>query len=578
MPSFFSKLLFLLIVSLFWPMASLAQEKRPVIFVPGITGSVLSTDSGEVIWGNASSLSATNFAKLNLLPEGSPPVALQPVDALRDVPLIFGAIQVGLYSKLIDFLTGKVSFFEAVTGNPLRGDYVEGEDLFVFSYDWRRSNFANAKALNDFIVANVPEGEFDIIAHSMGGLVTRIMLSGQKPHTLCTQPGQVPAALTDDDYQAMCTAIYGSVSDTPWPTDVLGGPYSAAPRLHTFIEIAVPHYGSANLAATLLDAWGGLSQKLLGGKRAIQDTVLSMTAPVELLPTYDKCCARGTSGQTGNIEIDPYDSTYWLNLVLAFGQSPCPYQGCATKREIFVNGIENRKIIDGIMDAGLPSTVRANHGIVGRNVKNTKEVMYVAFGATGDGDGVTYRTNSEGDGTVHRISALLPKNTQTTTFTNFTPVMRTSHPFIIGNETATTYIYNMLVNPIDSPIQAVSANTFAFADGIIDELAFTVEPQIVISGQPFDVVLQVKQEDGSPFVIDQARATEVELALAAIGADDSVVLDPRLTYNDARSFGSSGNLHYNAEGITAPAPGIYTLSLRTENGTLTEQYLYVLEN
>jgi pimeloyl-ACP methyl ester carboxylesterase len=54
--------------------------------------------------------------------------------------------------------------------------YREGVNLFIFDYDWRRSAFDNAAKLESFVREKIPDPfqRFDILAHSMGGLVARI--------------------------------------------------------------------------------------------------------------------------------------------------------------------------------------------------------------------------------------------------------------------------------------------------------------------------------------------------------------------------------------------------------------------
>jgi pimeloyl-ACP methyl ester carboxylesterase len=54
--------------------------------------------------------------------------------------------------------------------------YREEHDLFVFDYDWRRSVFHNAERLAAFVREKVPDPSqrVDILAHSMGGLVSRV--------------------------------------------------------------------------------------------------------------------------------------------------------------------------------------------------------------------------------------------------------------------------------------------------------------------------------------------------------------------------------------------------------------------
>lgn len=61
--------------------------------------------------------------------------------------------------------------------NGFRGQmYKEGENLFPFAYDWRKSNVETAKLLKDKIDEAKQKGKtprVDVVAHSMGGLVAR---------------------------------------------------------------------------------------------------------------------------------------------------------------------------------------------------------------------------------------------------------------------------------------------------------------------------------------------------------------------------------------------------------------------
>lgn len=51
--------------------------------------------------------------------------------------------------------------------------YVEGTDLFVFPYDWRKPLTNLADDLKIYVDDKVPTGKVDLIGHSMGGLVAR---------------------------------------------------------------------------------------------------------------------------------------------------------------------------------------------------------------------------------------------------------------------------------------------------------------------------------------------------------------------------------------------------------------------
>ena len=554
-----------------------ADERRKLVFVPGIIGSVLATETGEVVWGDFRSIRGRNFRRLDLLPAAGAPEALVPSDALREIPLIFGAFEVGLYGELIDFLTGETSFFDSRADRALKGDYVEGEDLFVFAYDWRRSNFANAVALNAFIAEHIPEGQYDIIAHSMGGIVSRIMLSGQGPAPLCTKADQ-QGDLSDDAYQQVCTTIYGAAPDGGWPSTFMDAPRDAGARLHTLVEIAVPHFGSVNLAATYIEGWGKISELLIGSKRDIQDVALSWAAPLELIPTYDNCCARGVPGAANNSAISGLDTGFWMDLVLGFDLEPCPYLACDAKRAIFRNGLANRGRIDAIMHAGLPPHVVANHGLIGRHVKNTREVVYAGFDARGDGDAIAFRQGAEGDGTVHRKSAALPGINQGATTSNIGVVMRAGHPFITGSPEATAYIFHMLVDPIDGVIQPVSNTVMSFARGAVGTVGMNAEPAVMTVGSAFDIALAVSQEEGSSFDRDTAKDAEILVTFARKGGDVASIGAPSLTLNAGASRLLRGDYVYSGTGYSVDGPGVYVITLKWRNTLLAKQFIYVLED
>jgi pimeloyl-ACP methyl ester carboxylesterase len=56
--------------------------------------------------------------------------------------------------------------------------YEDGVNFVAFGYDWRQSNAVSAGKLAGFMRAQIENGteRFIILAHSMGGLVARLML------------------------------------------------------------------------------------------------------------------------------------------------------------------------------------------------------------------------------------------------------------------------------------------------------------------------------------------------------------------------------------------------------------------
>src|ERR1044071_5989987 len=126
---------------------------RPLVFVPGILGSELVDQNGELVWGGLKSFK--RFADLEITEKG-------PIKPLRV------GNPIGNISILGPFWT--VHQYDGLLKTLKELNYREGETLFVFPYDWRLSNLETAQKLRDYINAqpNLRDQQFDILAHSMG--------------------------------------------------------------------------------------------------------------------------------------------------------------------------------------------------------------------------------------------------------------------------------------------------------------------------------------------------------------------------------------------------------------------------
>jgi pimeloyl-ACP methyl ester carboxylesterase len=153
-----------------------AQGKPPVILIPGLTGSeLIDGKTGATVWFK---LRHTRENDLRL--PISPNIAanrddLKPGDIIRDV-------KPGILPRM-DIYGGFITSLET------RGGYKEGRwdappargyenTIYIFPYDWRRDNVENARLLIRKIDAlkrklRRPNLKFDIIGHSMGGLIAR---------------------------------------------------------------------------------------------------------------------------------------------------------------------------------------------------------------------------------------------------------------------------------------------------------------------------------------------------------------------------------------------------------------------
>jgi len=82
---------------------------------------------------------------------------------------------VDFYGRILSTLEDVAGYKSSVPGTPA----VRGEKrYYVFSYDWRQDNVATARELDKFIARiredyGEPDLKVDIVAHSMGGMITR---------------------------------------------------------------------------------------------------------------------------------------------------------------------------------------------------------------------------------------------------------------------------------------------------------------------------------------------------------------------------------------------------------------------
>jgi len=178
-------------------------ERNPIILIPGILGTKLTHQPTQTTtWGAFSG----NFADPET-PDGARQVALpmrvgHPLSALRDSVYPDGALeQVSVRVLGLPFeLSAYVDIMQALGIGGYRdesgalSDVDYGDEHFTcfqFDYDWRRDNVENAQRLHAFIQEKRKYVQqeyakryglkeypvtFDLIAHSMGGLLARYYL------------------------------------------------------------------------------------------------------------------------------------------------------------------------------------------------------------------------------------------------------------------------------------------------------------------------------------------------------------------------------------------------------------------
>ncbi|MFK8054392.1 MAG: esterase/lipase family protein [Woeseiaceae bacterium] len=180
-------------------------DRNPVLVVPGLLGTTLrDTRNGELVWGGYDGVSVDpskpnglRALALPLSPAADGRVndddAIEPTWVLEraHVKLLGLPFNLNVYAGILQAL-GAGGYRDESLGTAGVIDYGPGHfTCFQFPYDWRRDIVESAKKLSAFIetkkqfVANEYEQrfgiktddiKFDIVAHSMGGLVVRYYL------------------------------------------------------------------------------------------------------------------------------------------------------------------------------------------------------------------------------------------------------------------------------------------------------------------------------------------------------------------------------------------------------------------
>ena len=257
--------------------------KRPVIVIPGILGTeLINPKTGETVWPSAFRTAQEGLPiSVNLETNRDdlvPGKILETVRLARLIPEIY------VYRELLEALRRFAGYREGNWETPAADG--DRDTFYVFPYDWRRDNVANARELVQRMQRlkqrlQRPDLKFNIVAHSMGGLIARY------------------------------AAMYGD-ADLP-PDDVAIRPtWQGAAHISKIVMIGTPNEGSSDAFATLVEGYSiteGLRRRVpLLNKLTAVDAARTPSV-FQLMP--HRAAAKFLDENLQPIDVDLYDPAVW---------------------------------------------------------------------------------------------------------------------------------------------------------------------------------------------------------------------------------------------------------------------------
>lgn len=384
-------------------------ERNPVIVVPGILGSrLVDGETGDIVWGEMGP-GGVSPRRAQSLTELALPMQLGvPLRQLRDgvhedgpldemtFKLLGIPIRVNAYAQILATLGVGGYRDEHFRGESRTNEVDYGDEHFTcfqFSYDWRRDISETAALLHEYIEKtdayvrqqyqekygiDNPNIRFDIVAHSMGGLVTRYYLRyGNQP-------------LPDD----------GSLPELNW---------AGASRVGRVFLVGTPNAGSAEAVLEMKEGLR-LAAPLPKFPPAIIGT---MPGAYQLFPRTSNEPLVMESGET----LDVLDPATWERLQWGLAD---PKQDRQLRKLLPQSNAEQRRQI--ALDHQFKCLVRArqlhnsldtpvNHPptlelhLFAGDAEETLDTIVVDYTKNGRGK-IADKKRKAGDGTVTRTSAL----------------------------------------------------------------------------------------------------------------------------------------------------------------------------
>lgn len=327
------------------------RGKTPIIIIPGITGSeLINKKTGKAAWFKTTRAKDDDIRlpmSANLARNRDDLIA---GDIIREVRIARLLPEIEIYAKLIESLRATGGYREAKWATATIED--AADTFFVFPYDWRRDNVENARLLIRRIETlkrrlGKTDLKFNIIAHSMGGLISRY------------------------------AAMYGDAdipNGKPKPT------WAGSKHLDKIFLLGTPNEGSLLAFKALQDG-----VKYIGGGinlPFVQDLsrfdVFTVPSIFQLLPHEGTMLAYDE--ELNPLEIDIYDPAAWEEYDWAIWKDPDFTKKFSADeqrnaRPYFRAALARAKRFQAALDANSSAKVPVSFYLMGAECKETPTAM-----------------------------------------------------------------------------------------------------------------------------------------------------------------------------------------------------------
>ncbi|MFT3743980.1 MAG: hypothetical protein QM785_06750 [Pyrinomonadaceae bacterium] len=332
--------------------AAFAQGKNPVILIPGLSGSELRHKvTNERIWFRTFK-SKSEDLRLPIGPDLSKNRDdLVPGDVLREVKIgVFPVTDV--YGGFIKAMEIRGGYHEEKWDSPSEDGFEDS--LYVFAYDWRLDCVENARLLVRKVDAlkvklKKPDLRFDIVAHSMGGLISRY------------------------------AAMYG---DAELPTGTAKPTWAGSKLFERIVLLGTPNEGSVLTLSGLINGFtlGGMRIDLPFVQDTSRFTIFSVPSTYQLLPAPETF--RAYDEDLKPLDLDLYDPAVWAKYGWnAVDDKEFAAEFKTVKKEdantLFSENLDRAKRFHQALDAAKGSSEGVEFYAVGADCRTSLEAVVI---------------------------------------------------------------------------------------------------------------------------------------------------------------------------------------------------------